>query len=1268
MEGRLPADLAAAVARGGEMGARFAAFDWASHPLGPPSGWDPEIRAAVAVALASRFPTILWLGHDLWVVYNDGYIPMLSEKHPAALGAAGRHVWAEIWDVVGPMLDSVVATGVATWSDDLPLRMINEGRRRERYFTFTYSPMWAANGDVHGVFCAVVETTERVLGERRLQALNVLAGAVIDAQTPEETVRAAVKACAEHPADMPFVAAYLRDPRTGETRLETATPNVESLLAALAPSGSFWSGGSPVIEAAGLLVDGLEERLARLRAVFGDDCPQRALVLPLADAGAEAGWLVVGLSRYHPLDEQYRAFCRLLADQVAAAVSNARAYEAERRRAEALAELDAAKTAFFTNVSHEFRTPLTLLIGPARNLLDDVDDPLSDGQRHQVGVIARNAERLLGLVNTLLDFSRLQSGAVSGRFQPTDLAAETRWLATMFSSAVEQAGLGLDVDVDDVGEAVFVDREMWARIVMNLLSNALKFTFEGGITVQLHRRGDQAELSVLDTGVGIAASELPRLFERFHRVAGSRSRSYEGSGIGLALVAELAALHGGTVGVDSAPGEGSRFWVRVPLGSGHLPQDRIAGGEPVSSEWSPAQAILAETFRWLEQEPPPGPVPEEVGPRESGQPARPRVLVVDDNADMRDYVTGLLAPEYRVSVAVDGADALAVAREDPPDLVLTDVMMPNLDGFGLLAALRQDPATTGVPVVFLSARAGPEGIVEGLDAGADDYVAKPFVPAELLARVRANLELDRSRRTRAALERSRELLDQAQRLARLGSWEIDVETGQMIASDECLRLVQMDAAELEDLGLAGSLERNVHPDDRERVAAILDRALEDRQPFVYEVRLVHRDGSAHLARIHGEVVVDDQGRPLKLRGSLQDIEEQRRSELRLAAAAAAEQAAARERAIADELQSALLPAADVSPADLDVSTFYRAGVEGTHVGGDWYDVIDLGAGRVALVLGDVMGRGVRAAALMGQLRSAVRAYARLGLRPAEVLESLDGVVRDLDPDQIVTCVYAIYDAAEGSLVFANAGHLPPLLAHVGPRTVPLTGAAGPPLGVGPLSLAEQHQRLPSGALVALYTDGLVERRGQDLEIGLHLLAGRLSGVPAHGHLDAAIQDIVETLLPDDPDDDVALLLARVPDVTVAYPEARMAVPVDRAAVSAARRFACSTLEAWNVSGDTMDDAVLAISELVTNAMLHGRPPIELRLRCTAAELVVEVSDGYPAPPRRLRPTLDDEHGRGLMLVAAVAERWGTRPGADAKWVWCTFPLDRSAAGSGGGGR
>jgi signal transduction histidine kinase/DNA-binding response OmpR family regulator len=1246
----------------GEVGRDLLAVDWTATPLGPAQAWPQSLTTIVGALLGSRFAMWMAWGPELTFFCNDAYRRhTLGSKYPWALGRPAGEVWAEIWPDIGPRIDTVLESGVATWDDGLLLFLERSGYVEETYHTFSYSPLTGDDGRIDGMLCVVSEETERVIGQRRLRLLSDLGATLTAAHTEADVLADLQRTLGADQRSLPFTVTYLVDDDTSDdtvVRLAAATgiaaghPAAPEVLDVRAPT-PCWPAAQVLADGATVVVDDLTARFAGLPTGAWDEPPNQALVLPLPRQGqGYYGFLVAGLNPYRPLDAGYRGFLELLCGQLAAGVANARSREAERRRAETLEQLDRAKTAFFTNVSHEFRTPLTLLLGPTEDALADRDDPLSPGQRQRTQVVRRNAQRLLQLVNTLLDFSRLESGQEAASFEPTDLASYTAELASMFETAIAKAGLTLTVDCAPLPEPVHVDREMWAKVVLNLLSNAVKFTFTGGITVSVHAEGGMAELAVTDTGTGIPPAEQARLFERFHRIAGARGRTHEGSGIGLALVAELAHVHGGSAGVDSTPGVGSRFTVRLPFGSAHLPVDQLVeasdGEAPAARER--AAGYVGETLRWLgadaaDQRP----VAETSDPEDPAG-GRPRVLVVDDNSDMRDYIVGLLKDDYAVMTAPDGAAGLELARDQPPDLVLTDVMMPNLDGFGLLAALHADPATTGIPVVMLSARAGEGGTVEGLEAGADDYLAKPFAARELLARVRANLELDRSRRVRAELERHQELLDEAQLLAHVGSWQIDLDGGAVSGTEEYFRLLGVDSGEFRFGSLPEALQ-GVHPDDLARATESIDAAMAG-APIDVEFRVLTPENEVRRLRALGRLRPGSEGGRGVLRGSLQDVTEEREAERARADAAAAHEVARREQGIADELQRNLLPPHAFDPEHLEVATYYRAGVEGTQVGGDWYDVIELGAGRTALVIGDVMGRGVHAAAVMGQLRAAARAYARLDLPPADVLDLLDAAVRDLGDDQIVTCVYAVYDPADHSLVYASAGHLPPMLAAPGQPVMRLAGTAGPPLGTGVSIQSERRVTLPVGAVLALYTDGLVERRDRDLDTGLDALADQLAA--GRGALAARIGPLVDTLLPDGPDDDIAVLLARVTDEAQRAASVSRHVDADQRAVADARSFVTSTLLEWRISGAVAHDVVLLASELVTNAIVHGRPPIELRLRRTAAHIVLSVADHAAYLPRRLRPTSEDEHGRGLQLVALLADRWGTRPTPDGKSVWCMF--------------
>ena len=741
------------------MARRMREHDWASSPLGDPGQWPLSLRTACRICLTSRFPMIVWWGPELYFLYNDAYLPLLGTKHPA-LGKPGDEVWGEIWDIIGPMLGSVLTTGEATWSEDMLLPINRHGYWEETYWTYSYSPLYDDSGRVAGAFTAVSDTTERVVGERRLAVLHELGAQAGSARTVAEACSLVVDALQRGEKDIPFAAIYLR--RGDRNVLAAASPpGVAAPALAIGPAG--W----PVDEAAAadsaVRVDDLAGRRPALPSGGWRTAPTQAVVLPLTgEAGREpAGAMVLAASSGRTLDDAYEAFLGLVAQQTASLINGAVAYEAQQQRAEELAELDRAKTAFFSNISHEFRTPLTLIMGPLAELRARLGetDPVS---RRELDVIHRNGLRLGKLVNSLLDFSRLEAGRLEARFEPVDLAALTTDLASLFRSAMESAGLSYSVDCHDVPEPVYVDRDMWEKVILNLLSNALKFTFGGSVRVSLRYEDQQAVVRVADTGTGIPAAEMPRLFERFHRIANARARSNEGSGIGLAMVRELVLQHGGTITAASIDGAGTEFTVRLPTGAEHLPADRLVPGLDAGRRTNTTEAFLQEALRWLPGDG--GPVSDPVpgadraadwpADRPGGK-ARPRILLADDNADMKEYLQRLLAPTYQVTSTADGLAALEAARAHPPDLVISDVMMPGLDGLQLVAALRRDTRTASVPVLLLSARAGQEAAIEGLDAGADDYLVKPFSGAELLARVRGNLQLAGMRsqhaRWRAAL-------------------------------------------------------------------------------------------------------------------------------------------------------------------------------------------------------------------------------------------------------------------------------------------------------------------------------------------------------------------------------------------------------------------------------------------------------------------------------------------------------------------------------------
>jgi PAS domain S-box-containing protein len=654
---------------------------------------------------------IAW-GPEFIQLYNDAYRPILgATKHPAALGLGTRETFAEIWDFIGPMFRRVMECGQSTSLVDQILPLNRYGYLEECYFTFSYSAIRDEGSGVGGVLVTVIETTRNVIDERRRQVLRELAtwsGSTRDSQAARDRVEQTLRS---NPWDIPYF--ELLTTQDLRTRGIGPPPDDAAALVALSAESPAWPG----------------------------EFTQQGILLPLSRSGSEGieDYLLVGISPRRALDAQYESFLQLLARQIAMALDNARAYEAERRRAESLAELDRAKTAFFSNVSHEFRTPLTLVLAPLDEALSR-PDALPEPLRQSLDMARRNSHRLMRLVNTLLEFSRIEAGRVRAALEYVTLEKLTAEVASSFRSTVENAGLSFDLDCEELPGAAFLDPEMWEKVVLNLISNAFKFTREGAIQVRLRASEDRAVLEVEDTGIGIPESELPRIFERFHRVEGARGRTFEGTGIGLALVSELVRLQGGEISVESEEGKGSVFRVSVPLARQQPLQ--------VPSKQSPsrlAEAFVDEAGRWAAAA---APETADKGGAEG------LVLVVDDNADVREYVSRILSDRFTVRAVSNGEEALAAIPEFRPDLVLSDVMMPRMNGYELIAAIRADESLRNLPVILLSARAGEEARVEGIEFGANDYLVKPFSARELIARVSSQVTISRLRSRNDATERA----------------------------------------------------------------------------------------------------------------------------------------------------------------------------------------------------------------------------------------------------------------------------------------------------------------------------------------------------------------------------------------------------------------------------------------------------------------------------------------------------------------------------------
>jgi signal transduction histidine kinase/DNA-binding response OmpR family regulator/serine phosphatase RsbU (regulator of sigma subunit) len=1251
-EGGAPAVLRSS----GEVGRDLLAVDWTATPLGDPATWPRTLTSVVRTMLGSRFSMWMAWGAELTFFCNDAYRrDTLAMKYPWALGRPARQVWAEIWDDIGPRIESVLATGQATWDEALMLFLERSGYREETYHTFSYSPLADDDDEVVGMLCVVAEETERVIAARRLATLNALSASLSAIHTEQDIGDAIATALGGNQRDLPFAITYLReDLPDGADSVRLASASGIAAGHPLAPRTFPLQSRSapwPLADAstARRVVDigGTIEDRATLAGAW-EVPPARAVIVPLSaqtrtDA---AGFLVAGLSPHRPDDEAYLGFVELLGGQIASAVASMRAYDAERLRAEQLTELDRAKTAFFMNISHEFRTPLTLMLGPLQDALGaGGEDRLTPPQEERVELAQRNGRRLLALVNTLLDFNRLQAGRLEPHLESVDLAAETAELASMFRSAVEDGGVELEVDCPPLGRRVDVDRRMWEQIVTNLVSNAFKFTLAGSISVRVRLDGEQVELAVADTGEGIAQADLPRVFDRFHRGSGARSRSIEGSGIGLALVRELVELQGGTVTIESRLGAGTTVRVRLPVAH-RTPALPPSDPPPVRES---AAARVAEAAGWVE-----------VGGRRDAAPrvadaTRARILVVDDNDDMRRYVERLLLPEYDVVPAASGAEAMAAIRELAPDVVVSDVMMPDVDGHELLRWIRTQPGLEELPVVLLSARAGSEAAVEGLDLGADDYLVKPFAAGELLGRVGARLASGRERRLR-------------QRLGQLAAALAELDR-----PDAIVRTVQATlSAELgtanTTLALLGDDGATVRYHHAQRYGAGLDArwhlsplagdvpsrsAIRERRTLLVESRadlgdLEQLAGEWAAAGIHAAVATPLLRATGDAAGSLVAVWDAPRTitgdEQRFLERTAAVVVEALERLrslqveqrLVEELQERLLDVNLEAPV-ASIAVRYEPADAALLVGGDWYDVVTIGDGAIGISVGDVVGRGLPAAAVMSQLRSALGLAATRERDPCVVVDLVDRYALRVPSATGTTLVYAVVDDT-GRLGWCSAGHLPPLVETAAgirfldsPQRRPL---ATRDQATGPGGSLE----LPPCALVLLYTDGLVERCGEVIDDGMARLA---DSVERHRDRPLAVlcDAVIAELRPDAGfRDDVALVALRMPGST----ERRFVDvhPADGTELRPARARLRRWLAGLPVDETTRADVLLAIGEASANAMEHGsegdrRRVVSVEVTLAEGTLTAAVSDsgrwmlestGGPARGR----------GRGYAIMEALA--------------------------------
>lgn len=1210
-------DLAAAASGSEQMGRLVLDFDWARTPLGPLQSWPQSRRSLVANALASKFPIILWLGPDLIIAYNDAYRSVLVDRHPSALGRPGAEVWTEIWPTIGPMLTGVQRTGRATWSDDLPLRLIRNGQPRDGFFTFTYSPAFDEHGAVDSIFCAVTETTQRFVSERRLRLLNDLSTSLDSLESESEVADATVDVLRRHVADVPFAAVFRRRGH-GVLRLEASS---------------------------NLAIDD-ERRQADTWALHdvgrSELClRQGAVVIQVADDVDGAGvWLVTGLAGTVDIDDAYLHTMRLTGEQVSAALTRTRAYDAERVRADRLAEIDRFKNTLFANVSHEFRTPLTLLLAPMEErLAQDPDGP----DAGWLSMASRNGQRLLRLVNGLLDLSRLDSFEMTPTLSRVDLARSTKAIAEMFEHAAQTSGLDFVVHADRRFVAA-VDPDWWEQIVVNLLSNALKYTPAGSITVRVEEDGGHVVLTVADTGIGIPDSDIELVSHRFHRVLDRRARSHEGSGIGLALVGEFTEAMGGRLSIESTADVGTTVRVALPTGD-RGPGDEGDDLDDVSTRYQHARGVFGEVMAWGASD--------THGTNRQPGPHDRSVLVVDDNADMRAYLSRILSVDYAVLTAADASSALETVRTTIPDLVISDVMMPGDDGFALLRELRRTPGVREVPVVMLSARAGEDAAAEGIGLGADDYLVKPFSARQLLERVASRIVQGRAKKHDALLRDLSAVLLEAEDVQQVSDALLEA-FARLSSSVMAGVTVQSDSMNFElftspalSVGL-GEKYRTFQPGHS--LPGVV--AVRENRPIIYDgtsdpapewAPYAAEAAAVGVRAWHVVPMHDDRyhavgslgvgwGTPHRLVADESDV--LREAAKIVSSALRRIQGKQHRRQLLTDFQAQLLQTDSRSDAAV-VAVRYQPANHSLHVGGDWYDVRTTPGDRLAAAVGDVVGHGVPAAATMGQLRSALSFALSGSQSPGQALDQLATYARHVNNAACATAAAIILDPTTNTISWATAGHLP-VMAVIDGRARLLDAPHRVALGipwVDQPSGPDPKIALDQTSLVLLYTDGLVERRGEPIDVGLDRLRAALE---RHQHLNsgALAEALVTDLQPPEGygDDAVVLVLRTAGQADGHFVDSVRSKPAELRAARARQR---DWLRAHGADEADVYDVVLAVSEAMGNAIEHGSASsdsvVGVEMVIVKNHVHVEVSDTGRWSVNAAVTDADDR-GRGLKLM------------------------------------
>ena len=744
---------------------------------------------------------------------NESYAQIVTDPH--GFGKPGREIWASIWDRMRPLFEQVMkGTPVYKENELQELEPYGDGHVLEFYYSYRFVPIASKEKKFIGMFNQATDCTDQVLAERRLGTVRDMSEQLLVVRTIQEYYNGITAVLEENPLDAPFVLCYSVNQRetqhsyvSVEVKLQTTVgvpkdhraapreltmslhvkarsafgPNADRLSSPTLSAISVLSSGSgrvydssetqswPILKALTtrqcIVVEDCRDFIEGFALRAWDTLPTSAIVVPICSESSidiPESVLILGLNLRRPLDAKYDAWVQVLRAHLASSLQSVKAYEAEQKRINDNAAMERAKQAWFRGAANDLRSPLTLINGPIEDLLTTKLDP---SQKKQLVTAKRNIDRLMRLVNSLMDFSRLEAGRVEGRFVPTDLGTFMSELTSLFRPAVERMQLDFIVQIEPYDGLVYIDPMLFETIVSNLIGNSLKYTEEGAIIVRLRYR-EFAEISIVDTGVGIPAKEVSMVTELFHRATTAVHAGTQGTGLGLALAKELLHLHDGDLFVTSQTAEesggphGSVFTARIPLTVKHSSSD--PGSTGMFGTYS--KAIAAEAVRWVKDFE--TDTSSETGGNSQTGSTRlndgllfeksDTLLLVDYDLDMRNFIRHIFSPFCTVLEATNGKDALRMAIESPPSLILSDVIMPKMNGLELLAEIRKSPATRITPMVLLSAMSGDEARVEALLMGAEDYLEKPFKPKELLARVHLHMQVGKKRANLEMLFAARE--------------------------------------------------------------------------------------------------------------------------------------------------------------------------------------------------------------------------------------------------------------------------------------------------------------------------------------------------------------------------------------------------------------------------------------------------------------------------------------------------------------------------------